>query len=95
MNDVTSRMMVYVSLFPVSTALSSNNSIHVTHHCKCILKYKKDNTNIDSITGSETPHFHLPFVPRPQASYVTGFAKRGLIHASNFSTLKICNSTLA
>ena len=24
--------------------------------------------------------------------YVTEFAKRGLIHASNFSTLRICNS---
>ena len=23
--------------------------------------------------------------------YVTGFAKRGLIHASNFSTLEVCN----
>ena len=26
--------------------------------------------------------------------YVTGFAKRGLMHASNFSTLKICNLAL-
>ena len=24
--------------------------------------------------------------------YVTEFAKRGLIHASNFSTLRMCNS---
>ena len=24
-------------------------------------------------------------------TYVTGFVKRGLIHASNFSTLKACN----
>ena len=24
--------------------------------------------------------------------YVTGFAKRGLIHASNFATLRMCNS---
>ena len=27
------------------------------------------------------------------AKYVTKFAKRGLIHASNFSTLRMCNST--
>ena len=25
--------------------------------------------------------------------YVTEFAKRGLIHASNYSTLRMCNST--
>ena len=25
-------------------------------------------------------------------NYVTGFVKRGLIHASNFSTLRTCNS---
>ena len=25
-------------------------------------------------------------------TYVTGFAKRGIVHASNFVTLRICNS---
>ena len=37
MNDVISRVTVYASFLLVSTALSSNDSIHVTHHCK--LKY--------------------------------------------------------
>jgi len=27
-------------------------------------------------------------------AYVTGFAKRGLMHAFNISTLKICNSAV-
>ena len=52
--------------------------------------------HISSTKATLTMHNNSKAVPMGKVMlYVTGFAKRGLIHASNFSTLKICNSTLA
>ena len=47
-----------------------------------------------AISGEEM-HTLITFMLNVMASniYVTEFAKRGLIHASNVSTLRMCNST--
>ena len=39
-----------------------------------------------------TVFYWMVLLVRTYIQYVTEFAKRGLIHASDFSTLRMCNS---
>ena len=65
-----------------------------TYVYSCIVSYSEidDERQIVTIeviiTTKGNVHMQILF----QRVYVTGFAKRGLIHVSNFVTLRMCNS---
>ena len=57
----------------------------------CIIDFNRMRELLGNIDLHHNLTLSLQLKLRSTSLYVTKFAKRGLIHASNFSTLEVCN----